>query len=166
MNFWIKLTQRGYFQSKKVKKKNENHHRILYIWIGIDSKFQLQKRTLIFQTNFPLKRIFLFENRKDNHHYWIMHIRISVGTKFWLKLTVFIFWTKFTKKWYFRSQTEKLNTAIEFCLFELVYVPNFSLNWQILIFPTKFAENFENRKVNFSARGLTDTTVFCCLSSF
>ena len=48
LNFWIKLTQKGYFRSKK----NENYHRILHIQINLDSKFQLQQTILIFGANF------------------------------------------------------------------------------------------------------------------
>ena len=43
LNFWIKLTQKGYFRTKK----NENYHRILHIQINLDSKFQLQQTILI-----------------------------------------------------------------------------------------------------------------------
>ena len=50
-NFWIKLTQKGYFRTKK----NENYHRILHIQINLDSKFQLQQTILIFGTNFQKK---------------------------------------------------------------------------------------------------------------
>ena len=37
LNFRMKLTQRGYFQSKK--ENNENHHRILHIRTGLGSIF-------------------------------------------------------------------------------------------------------------------------------
>ena len=47
LNFWTKLTHKGYFRSKK-RKKNENHHRILSIQIILDFKFQLQQTILIF----------------------------------------------------------------------------------------------------------------------
>ena len=40
LKFWIKLTQKGYFRTKK---ENENYHRILHIQINLDSKFQLQQ---------------------------------------------------------------------------------------------------------------------------
>ena len=33
LNFWIKLTQKGYFRTKK----DENYHRILHIQINVDS---------------------------------------------------------------------------------------------------------------------------------
>ena len=39
LNFWIKLTQKGYFRTKK----NENYHRILHIQINLDSKFPVEK---------------------------------------------------------------------------------------------------------------------------
>ena len=43
-NFWIKLTQKGYFGTKK----NGNYHLILHIQINLDTKFQLQQTILIF----------------------------------------------------------------------------------------------------------------------
>ena len=49
LNFWMKLTQNGYFRTKK--KENENYHRILHFQINLDSNFQLQQTTLIFGTN-------------------------------------------------------------------------------------------------------------------
>ena len=39
----------------KQAKKNENYHQIVHIQINLDSKFQLQQRTLIFGTNFQKK---------------------------------------------------------------------------------------------------------------
>ena len=39
LNFRMKLTQRGYFQS--TKENNENHHRILHIRTGLGSIFEL-----------------------------------------------------------------------------------------------------------------------------
>ena len=39
LNFWIKLTQKGYLRTKK----NGNYHQILHIQINLDSKFQLQQ---------------------------------------------------------------------------------------------------------------------------
>ena len=51
LNFWIKLTQKGYFRTKK----NENYHRILHTQINLDSKFQLQQIILSFGTNFQEK---------------------------------------------------------------------------------------------------------------
>ena len=62
LNFWIKLTQKGYFRSKK----NENYHRILHIQINLDSKFQLQQTILIFGTNFQKKYT---SSRKQKNHY-------------------------------------------------------------------------------------------------
>ena len=45
-NFWIKLTQKGYFRTKK----NENYHRILHIQISLDSKFHFPQ-TISASTN-------------------------------------------------------------------------------------------------------------------
>ena len=39
LNIWTKLTQKGYFQSKK--EENENHHQILDIRISLGSKYLL-----------------------------------------------------------------------------------------------------------------------------
>ena len=64
-NFWIKLTQKGYFRTKK----NENSHRILHIQINLDSKFQLQQTILIFGTNFQKKVYFWLKARKNEHYY-------------------------------------------------------------------------------------------------
>ena len=60
LNFWIKLTQKGYFRSKK----NENYHRILHIQINLDSKFELQQTILISGTKFPQESILPVENKK------------------------------------------------------------------------------------------------------
>ena len=131
MNFWIKLTQKGYFRTKN----NENYNQILYIQINLDSKFQLQQTILIFGTSFQKKVYFQLKTQKDEHHYWIRHIRISSGTNFQLKLTIAIFWTKFAKQGsYFQSKTDKIDTTIKFCIFELVFVSNFTLSKQIWIF--------------------------------
>ena len=131
LNFWIKLTQKGYFRTKK----NENYHRILHIQINLDSKFQLQQTILIFGINFQKKKSILpVENTKNEHHYWILHIQISLNTNFQLKLSITIFWIKFAKKTsYFQFKTDKIDTTIEFCIFELVFVPNFTLNKQFWI---------------------------------
>ena len=90
LNFWIKLTQKGYFQTKK-KKKNENYHRILHSQINQDSKFQLQRTILIFGTNFQKKVYFRSKTEKNEHHYWILHNWISLSTNFQFKLTIAIF---------------------------------------------------------------------------
>ena len=37
LNFWNKLTQKGYFRTKKLK--IANYHQILHIQINLDSKF-------------------------------------------------------------------------------------------------------------------------------
>ena len=130
LNFWIKLTQKGYFRTKK----NENYHRILHIQINLDSKFQLQQTILI------QKKVYFRSKRpKNEHHYWILHIQISLSTNFQLKLTIAIFWTTFAKRGsYFQSKTEKIDTTIEFCIFELVFVSNLTLNKQFWIFGPNF----------------------------
>ena len=65
LNFWTKLTHKGYFRSKK-RKKNENHHRILHIQIILDFKFQLQQTILIFWNKFLKKRILSWKTEKIN----------------------------------------------------------------------------------------------------
>ena len=65
MNFWIKLTQKGYFRTKN----NENYNQILYIQINLDSKFQLQQTILIFGTNFQKKYTSSQKDKKNEHHY-------------------------------------------------------------------------------------------------
>ena len=40
LSFWIKLTQKGYFGTKKKR----NYHRILHIQINLDPKFQFNKQ--------------------------------------------------------------------------------------------------------------------------
>ena len=135
MNFWIKLTQKGYFLTKKKWK----YHRILHIQINLhiqislhiqinqDSKFQLQQ--FWFSEKISEKSILLVENTKNEHNYWILHIEISLSTNFQFKLTIAYFWTKFAKKGsYFQSKTDKIDTTIEFCIFELIFVSNFTLN--------------------------------------
>ena len=62
LNFWIKLTQKGYFRTKK----NENYHRILHVQINLDSKFQLQQTILIFETNSPKKVYLRSKTQKMN----------------------------------------------------------------------------------------------------
>ena len=46
-SFWIKLTGKRYFRTKK----NENYHQILYIQINL-VRFQLQLKILIYGTDF------------------------------------------------------------------------------------------------------------------
>ena len=65
LNFWVKLTQKEYLQTKK----NENYHRILHIQINLDSKFQLQQTILTFGTNFQKNVDFRSKTVKSEHHY-------------------------------------------------------------------------------------------------
>ena len=77
---------------------------------------------------------FPYEKGKSEHHHWILHIRISLSTKLQVKLTILIFWTKCAQKGYFWSKTQNRTFA---CVHP----------WLLLIM------------LNFSARGLTETTV-------
>ena len=63
LNFWTKLTQKGFFQYKK-EKKNENDRLILYIRNSLRSKLQLQQTILIFWNTFSKKRLQPVENMK------------------------------------------------------------------------------------------------------
>ena len=65
LNFWTKLTQKGYFRSKK-EKQNYPYHRILHIPINLGSKFQLQEIILIFETKFQIKGYFRSKTEKMN----------------------------------------------------------------------------------------------------
>ena len=85
LNFWIKLTQKEYFRTKK----NENYHRILRIQINLDSKFQLQQ--FWFLSIFPKRSTVPVEIRKNQHNYSVLFIQISLSTSFRFKLTVAIF---------------------------------------------------------------------------
>ena len=85
MNFWTTLTQKGYFRYKQ--EENENHHGTSNTQNYLGSKFQHQQTILIFETNFPEKRILPVENIKSEHHHWILLILIGVTIKFQRKLT-------------------------------------------------------------------------------
>ena len=95
LNFWTKLTQNGFFRTKK---KIEIYHRILHIPINLDSKFQFQQTILNFGTNFQKKYTSGQKHTKNEHHYWILHSQISQGTNFHLKLKIAVFWTIFANK--------------------------------------------------------------------
>ena len=124
LNFWIKLTQKGYLRTKKMKIFIE-----FYIFKLIKIlNFSFNKQ-FWFSEKISEKSILLVENTKNEHHYWILHIEISLSTNFQFKLTIAYFWTKFAKKGsYFQSKTDKIDTTIEFCIFELIFVSNFTLN--------------------------------------
>ena len=134
LNFWIKLTRKGYFWAKA----NKNYYRILHIHIqiNIDSKFRLQQFWFFGQIS--KKSILPVKNRKQKkfkHHYWIVHIWISLSTNFQLKMTILIFGTKLPKKGsHFQSKAGKIDTSTEFCIFELLNVSNFTLNKQFGFF--------------------------------
>ena len=68
LNFWTKLTKKGYFRSKR-EKNNENHHQIPHIQISLGFKFQLQQPILIFLKQIFQIMILLVENRRNEHHY-------------------------------------------------------------------------------------------------
>ena len=54
MNFWTKLNQKGYFQSKEEKRKNQ--YQIRHIGINVGANFQLQQTILIFRTKLATKK--------------------------------------------------------------------------------------------------------------
>ena len=82
MNFWTKLTRKGYFRSKQ----HGNQHWILHIWIHLGSKLQFNKEFWVTE-QISKKRILPVENRKNKHHHWILHIRVSFCTNFQLRVT-------------------------------------------------------------------------------
>ena len=127
LNFWFKLTQKGYFRTKKTKITIE-----LYIFKLIKIlNFSFNKPFWFLEQISKKKYTSSRKHKKNEHHYWILHIRISVSDNFQLKLTSAIFLTTFAKKGsYFQSKTDKLDTTIEFCIFEIV----FTLNKQLWIF--------------------------------
>ena len=61
LNFWTKLTQKGYFQSKK--ENNENHHQILHIRISLI--LYLNFNNFYFWNKFPKKGYFRSKTEKD-----------------------------------------------------------------------------------------------------
>ena len=94
--FWIKVNQKGYFQTKTKK-------------VNISNEFCMFK--LVWGPNFTLKSfkfwdqifpksIFLVQNRKSPYHNWILHIRFRLGSKFQLKMTTLIFGGKFVQNWF------------------------------------------------------------------
>ena len=91
-NFWAKLMQNGYFQSKR-EKKWKSQSNLPY---SSFSRFQISAWFFDFFSN---------ENRKKNeHHHWILHIRISLGNKFYFEKTILI---KFHQNGYLQSKTKK-----------------------------------------------------------
>ena len=97
LNFWIKLTQKGYFRTKKI---HENYLRILHIEINLDFKFQLQQAILIFGTNFQERVYFRSKTNKKMNiaiEFFIFKL-IYLNTNFQLKLTIATFWTKFPQE--------------------------------------------------------------------
>ena len=130
MNFWTKLTQKGYFRSIK-EKKNQNYHLIIHIRITYRVlNFSFKKNKIFWNKFFPQKILPV----KNEQYHKILHIRISLSTKFQLKLTILIFWTNFTWKRCFWSKKEKVKIANELWIFELVYVTNLSLKWRFWFF--------------------------------
>ena len=131
LNFWFKLTQKGYFRTKKTKITIE-----LYIFKLIKIlNFSFNKPFWFLEQISKKKYTSSRKHKKNEHHYWILHIRISVSTNFQLNLTIAIFWTKFAEKGsYFQSKADKTDSTIEFCIFKLVFVSNFTLNKQFWIF--------------------------------
>ena len=61
----FKLTQKGYFRTKK----KEKYHRILHIQINLDSKLQLQQGILICGTSFEKQVNFRSKTEKTEDYY-------------------------------------------------------------------------------------------------
>ena len=53
LNYWTKLTQKEYFQSKN--EKNENLHQILHFQVSLRFKFQLPQLFFIFWNKSAIK---------------------------------------------------------------------------------------------------------------
>ena len=104
LNFWTKLTQKGYFQSKNEKKK-ENHYQILHIRISLGAKFQLQQKGYFLsdQVNITIEsfifKLVIVPILGMNWQFWVF------GPSLFKK--VISAWTQ--KKW-----TSPLNSAYSF----------------------------------------------------
>ena len=98
LNFWIKLTQKGFFRTKKI---HENYLRILHIQINLDFKFQLQQAILIFGQISKKKYTFGRKQKKKKMNiaieFFIFKL-IYLNTNFQLKLTIATIWTKFPQE--------------------------------------------------------------------
>ena len=118
LNFWIKLTQKGYLRTKKMK---------------IFIEFYIFK--LIKILNFIFNKQFWFLEKISKKKYTSgqkMNICIE-SIHFQLKLPIAIFCTKLAKMGsYFQSITDKIDTTFEICIFELFFVSK--LNKQFWIF--------------------------------
>ena len=64
LNFWAILTQKGYFQPKKIQ--NKNHHWILHIRVSPGYKFKPQQIIPIFWNKFSKKGYFWSKTGKMN----------------------------------------------------------------------------------------------------
>ena len=106
LNFWIKLTQKGYFRTKKLNSSIEFYiSRLIQILNFSCNNFGFLEQIF--------KNIYFRSKTRKNEH------------------LIAISWTTFSKKGsYFQSITNKIDTTIDLCIFELVFVSNFILNKQ------------------------------------
>ena len=142
MNFCIKLTQKGYFQTKR----KENYHQILHIQMNLYSKFQPQETILIFGTNFKKNVYFQSKRQKywillktllnssylprkgfsglkqkkwaPHNFYIILHIKISLEQNFSSNWQSLFFGSNLLTKVLPVKNYEKVNIIIEFGIFK------------------------------------------------
>ena len=93
LNFWTKLIQKGYFQSKK--KNNENHYWVLYIRISLGSMFQLQQ--FWYGTNFLKKDTFNWKQKKMNTTNVLFILELAKVPNFSLNWQFWFFWPNLPK---------------------------------------------------------------------
>ena len=67
LEFWFVSTNLPKKSISDKKQKREQHHLILHISMGLNSRFQF---TLI-------KRVFTVLDRKCEHHHWLLHVPIN-----------------------------------------------------------------------------------------
>ena len=86
--FWIKFTQKVYFQSK-TEKVNSSIEFCIFELV-YEPNFSLNLQFSFFILNLP-KKVFLVKNGKSEYDHWFLHIGITMRTKFQLNLTILIF---------------------------------------------------------------------------
>ena len=129
-NFWAKLMQNRYFQSKR-EKKWKSQSNLTY---SNFSRFQISALA----NNFDFLIFFQMKTEKKNeHHHWILHIRISLGNKFYFEKTILI---KFHPNGYLQSKTKKSDYHHWIFYIRINLSTKFQRELTILSFSTKFAQ--------------------------
>ena len=88
MDFWTKLTQKGYFWS--TKEKNRSHHPLSIFEVVLILRFSFNKQYWFFETNFEKKEYFCSKKKLKNITIEIFIFELF-KFKFQYKLTIFIF---------------------------------------------------------------------------